>query len=88
MNFNLTALGGRGGVPGSKSDFCSFSHILLIHDIGSLELFTELKNIDFWPRTVFPKLGHIARCREMYRISHIVEFGLKIQGGDSFLGAG
>ena len=70
-------LRGQGGVQGSKSDFCSFLYILLIHDIGSQELFTELKNIDFWPRTVFPKLERIARCREMYRISHIEKKGLK-----------
>ena len=62
--------------------------VLKIQNIWVQELFTELKNIDFWPRTVFRKLGRIARCREMYRISHIVEIGLKIQRGESFLGAG
>ena len=65
----------------------SFTY-LVIYDIGYQELFTELKNIDFWPRTVVRKLGRIARCREMYRISHIVEFGLKIHPRNSFLGAG
>ena len=76
------------GGPGLGLRYCSILQFSKFRITWVQELFTELKNIDFWPRTVVRKLGRIVRCREMYRISHIVEFGLKIQGGDSFLGAG
>ena len=37
---------------------------LRIWIMGAQELFTELKDIDFWPRTVFPKLRHISRNKQ------------------------
>ena len=61
---------------------------LKIWNTGVQELFTELKNIDFRARTVALKSGRIAKCREMYRISHIIKNGLKISFGTRFLGVG
>ena len=52
------------------------------------ELFTEFKKLVVVKFCAIANSARFAKCREMYRISHIVEFGLKIQGGDSFLGAG
>ena len=80
-------LRGEGGSRVGSQIFLYFT-VFKIWNTGVQELFTELKNIDFRARTVPSKLGRIAKCRKMYRISHIVEIGLKIQRGESFLGAG
>ena len=61
---------------------------LKIWNTGVQELFTELKNNDFRARKVPPNSGRIAKCRETYRISHIIKNGPKISLGTRFLGVG
>ena len=80
-------LRGEGGSRVGSQIFLYFT-VFKIWNTGVQELFTELKNIDFRARTVPPKLGRIAKCRKMYRISHIIKNGLKISFGTRFLGVG
>ena len=81
-------LRGEGGGLRSKNQILYVLTYLKIWNTRIQELFTELKNIDFRARTVPLKSGRIAKCRKMYRISHIIKNGLKISFGTRFLGVG
>ena len=80
-------LRGEGGSKVGSQSFLYFT-VFKIWNTGVQELFTELKNIDFRARTVPLNWERTAKCREMYRISHIIKNGLKISFGTRFLGVG
>ena len=73
---------------GGVSTFFFIFWYVKIWNAGVQELFTEFKKLAVLKFGVVANSARIAKCREMYRISHIVEFGLKIQRGELFLGAG
>ena len=72
----------------SKSNYFLVLTYLKIWNTGIQELFTEFKKLFVVKFCAVANLARFAKCRKMYRISHIVEFGLKIQRGELFLGAG
>ena len=73
--FLILGLKGRGGGLRSKFKFLLVLNHLKIWNIGVQELFTEFKKLLVQKNADVANSACIATCREMYRISHIVENG-------------
>ena len=68
-------LRGEGGGLRSKLKFLIILNFLKIWNTGVQELFTEFKKLLVQKNADVANSACIATCREMYRISHIVENG-------------
>ena len=71
----LALMKGRGGSLRSKFKILLALNHLKIWNIGVQELFTEFKKLLVQKNADVANSACIATCREMYRISHIVENG-------------
>ena len=72
---NVRPFKGRGGGLRSKFKFLLVLNYLKIWNTGVQELFTEFKKLLVQKNGDVANSARIATCREMYRISHIVENG-------------
>ena len=70
---SFLALKGVGGGLRSKIEFFLILTCLKIWITGVQELFTEFKKLALLKFGDVAKSAHIAKCREMYRISHIIK---------------
>ena len=73
---------------GGGLNFFFIFRYVKIWNTGVQELFTEFKKLSVLKFGDVANSAPFAKCPEMYRISHIVEFGLKIQRVVVFLRAG